>query len=74
MRQLGPGPRADSTPMSQPLRLCQEIDHYRRRLLEIDHPETARVFQMLMRDAQAQLDRIEGRSKPVSSGRDLVAG
>jgi hypothetical protein len=50
---------------SQPLRLRWEIECNHKRLLEIDQPETARVFQMLVSDAQAQLEQIEGRSSHV---------
>jgi hypothetical protein len=38
-----------------------EIERNRALLLEIDHADTARVFQKLIRDAENQLERIEGR-------------
>jgi hypothetical protein len=57
MRQLQP----DRSVVWSCPKLRQEIERNRRRLLEIDHPETARVFQKLIRDAQDQLERIEGR-------------
>jgi hypothetical protein len=47
---------------TQLLRLRREIERNRRRLPEIDHPETARVFQQLIRDAEEQLERIGARS------------
>jgi hypothetical protein len=54
-------PRPDWSSPTQSFRLRWEIEHNRRRLLEIDHPETARVFQKLIRHAEDQLERIEGR-------------
>jgi hypothetical protein len=65
MRQLQPDRSVAWSSPSQPLRLRWEIERNRGRLLEIDQPETARVFQMLVSDAEAQLDRIEGRSGKV---------
>jgi hypothetical protein len=62
MRQLQPDRSVVWGSQSQPLRLRWEIERNRGRLLEIDEPETARVFQMLVSDAETQLDRIEGRS------------
>ena len=56
MQQLQP----DGSGPSQPLRLRREIERNRRRLPEIDHPETALVFQKLIRHAENQLERIEG--------------
>jgi hypothetical protein len=53
-------PRPDWSSPTQSLRLRWEIEHNRRRLLEIDHLETARVFRKLIRDAEDQLERIEG--------------
>lgn len=54
-------PQPDWSSPTQPLRLRWEIERNRRRLLEIDHPETALVFQQLIRDAEDQLELIEGR-------------
>jgi hypothetical protein len=54
-------PRPDWSSPTQSVRLRWEIEHNRKRLLEIDHPETARVFQKLIRDAENKLERIEGR-------------
>jgi hypothetical protein len=65
MRQLQPDRSVVWGSPSQPLRLRWEIERDRERLLEIDQPETARVFQMLVSDAEAQLGRIEGRSSQV---------
>ena len=48
---------------NQPLRLRQEIERNRRRLLEIDHPATAQVFEKLCHHAQEQLERIEARDE-----------
>jgi hypothetical protein len=65
MQQLQPDRSVVWGSPSQPFRLRWEIERNRERLLEIDQPETARVFQMLVSDAEAQLDRIEGRSSQV---------
>ncbi len=65
MRQLNRDWDVPSTLASHALRLRQEIDTLRRRLLELDHPETIRVFEMLMNDAQSQLDKIERRSPSI---------
>lgn len=62
MRQLTPDRHLDATPTSPARRLRQEISRYHRRLLERDHPETVRVFEMLLNSAQAQLDQIEKRT------------
>jgi hypothetical protein len=48
MRQLQPDRSVVWGSPSQPLRLRWEIERNRERLLEIDQPETARVFQMLV--------------------------
>ena len=53
--------RPDWTSPTQSFRLRWEIEHNRALLPEIDHVETARVFQKLIRDAEDQLERIEGR-------------
>jgi len=63
MRQLTWDRDVDATPTSQARRLRQEISRYQRRLLELDHPETVRVFEMLLNGAQAQLGQIEERTK-----------
>lgn len=62
MRQLTPDRHLDATPTSQAQRLRQEIDRHQWRLLTLDHPETVRVFEMLLNSAQAQLDQIEKRT------------
>ncbi len=59
MRHDQPDHRVGWGSPSQPVRLRWEIERNRRRLAEIDHPETARVFQKLICEAQAQLERIE---------------
>jgi hypothetical protein len=75
MRQLQPNHSVIWSNPSQPLRLRWEIECNHKRLLEIALPETARVFQMLISDAQAQLERVEGRSAlSVDDKGDLEAG
>ena len=61
MRQLQPDRSVVWSSPSQTLRLHWEIERNRRRLLEIDHPDTARAFQKLISHAQDQLERVEGR-------------
>jgi hypothetical protein len=53
--------RPDWSSPTQSFRLRWEIERNRALLLEIDHADTARVFQKLIRDAENQLERIEGR-------------
>ena len=65
MRQLHPDQDLVSMSASQVQRLREEIGRYRRRLVEIDHPDTVRMFEMLMSDAQARLDQIEERPNAI---------
>ena len=62
MRQAGPDQVDEPTPVSRANQLRHEIRRYRRRLAEIDHPETVRVFELLMSDAQAKLNELEDRA------------
>jgi hypothetical protein len=65
MRQLDTDSASESAPASQARRLRREIGRYRRRLAQIDHPETVRVFEMLINDVQTQLERTKERKERV---------
>jgi hypothetical protein len=63
MQQLQPDRSVAWNSPSQSQRLRWEIARNRRQLLEIDHPETARVFQKLICAAQEQLERVDGEAE-----------
>jgi len=43
--------------------LRRDIERYRQKMAGTDHPETVRLFNLLITDAQAQLDQIEKRTR-----------
>ena len=62
VRRLEPDQDGEPTAVGRASQLRHEIRRYRRRLAEIDHPETVRIFELLMGDAQAKLNELENRA------------